>query len=529
LARVKRRANQFWVDTYNHRRVADLETAIRQHAPASDSQPVIFFNATTRLGGISLNAGYSLLASWSLRLSGIPVQYYACRSGLSRCVLGTNRDAPDRQPPCQECIAQSQALYPAHLLRWFENKPVPEVIQATAGLTVADLEQYTWQGIPLGQLVLPALRWILRRHHLENVSTAARFYRDYICSAASLAQDFSEMLDQVQPRAVVVFNGQFYPEATVRWVAMARGLPVISHEVGLRPFTSFFTTGEATAYPINIPDSFQLTPDQSEKLDAYLAERFKGNFTMAGIRFWPEMKPIGPEFWARTAAYQQIVPIFTNVIFDTSQGHANVLYPHMFAWLDQVLEIIRRHPETFFVIRAHPDETRPGKQALESVANWVQASGAEQQPNLLFVKSDEYFSSYELIQKSKFTMVYNSTIGLEASLLGAPVLCAGKARFTQLPTVFFPASAAEFVAQAEAFLAADKIEVPPEFKQHARRFLYTQLYRSSLPFGDFLKEDGVRQGYVTFTNFDWQALLPQNSPTLRVIHDGILEQKDFLL
>jgi hypothetical protein len=35
-------------------------------------------------------------------------------------------------------------------------------------------------------------------------------------------------------------------------------------------------------------------------------------------------------------------------------------------------------------------------------------------------------------------MIYNSTIGMEAAIMGAPVLCAGKARFTQLDTVFFP-------------------------------------------------------------------------------------------
>ena len=68
-----------------------------------------------------------------------------------------------------------------------------------------------------------------------------------------------------------------------------------------------------------------------------------------------------------------MVPVFTNVIFDTSQPHSNVVFPHMFAWLDCVLELVRAHPETLFVIRAHPDEIRPGKESRESVAQWVGA------------------------------------------------------------------------------------------------------------------------------------------------------------
>ena len=93
---------------------------------------------------------------------------------------------------------------------------------------------------------------------------------------------------------------------------------------------------------------------------------------MAGVRFWPEMRGLDEDFLARLAQFKQVVPVFTNVIFDTSQPHSNVVFPHMFAWLDLILELVRAHPETLFVMRAHPDESRPGKASRESVANWVQ-------------------------------------------------------------------------------------------------------------------------------------------------------------
>ncbi len=170
------------------------------------------------------------------------------------------------------------------------------------------------------------------------------------------------------------------------------------------------------------------------------------------------------------------MPVFTNVIFDTSQPHANTVFPDMFAWLDLVLETARQHPETLFVLRAHPDEARPGKESQESVAEWVQTRRAAELPNLVFVPPQEYLSSYELIARSKFVLIYNSTIGLEASILGAPVLCAGKARFTRYPTVFFPQSIAEYRATLEEFLAAETVTAPPEFRRNARRFLYYQLF-----------------------------------------------------
>jgi hypothetical protein len=125
-------------------------------------------------------------------------------------------------------------------------------------------------------------------------------------------------------------------------------------------------------------------------------------------------------------------------------------------------------------------------------------------------------------------MVYNSSIGLEAALMGAAVLCGGKARYTQYPTVFFPQSPQGFLQKAEAFLAADQIEIPIEFQRNARRFLYYQLYRTSLPFNEYLEEH-IRPGFVVLRSFPWHKLAPKNSPTMRALVNGLVHGRPFLL
>jgi hypothetical protein len=386
--------------------------------------------------------------------------------------------------------------------------------------------RFEWKSIPLGPLCLPGLRWILRIHHLNDDESTRYLLREYILSAWNVAQKFSKFLDETSPRAVVVFNGQFYPEATARYIAQKRGIRVITHEVGLQPATAFFTDGEATAYPIHIPDEFELNEAQNANLDTYLAKRFQGDFTMAGIKFWADMKGLDESFLQKAAGFKQIVPIFTNVIFDTSQPHANTVFEDMFDWLDMALDVIRQHRETLFVIRAHPDELRVRKSSRETVEGWITSRGVDQEPNVVFVGPRETLSSYELIQKSKFVMVYNSTIGLEASIMGAAVLCAGKARFTQYPTVFFPQTVEDVRTKMKDFLDAEKIDVPPEYKRNARRFLYYQLFRTSLPFGDFL-EPSVRTTQARLKTFGFDKLL--KSDAIQTILDGLLNNGDFLL
>jgi len=125
-------------------------------------------------------------------------------------------------------------------------------------------------------------------------------------------------------------------------------------------------------------------------------------------------------------------------------------------------------------------------------------------------------------------MVYNSSIGLEATLLGAAVLCAGKARYTQYPTVFYPDSRKDYKEKLESFLAADEIQIPEEYYEYARKFLYYQLYKTSLPFDEFLFEHPT-PGYVQIKNLSWKSFLPGQSPVLDCVVSGIKEGSPFVL
>ncbi len=417
--KVTGRIKREWVQSLNYRRINSLAESAKKSVIANPAaQPVLFFNASTRLQGLSLNAAFSLLASFGVQLAGTPVIQYVCKGGLSHCVLGTNNQDVHQPPPCRFCIQNSTKLFNSQDTRWFEYSINPALESNLQGMTLTQLIEFQYDGCPYGELILPSLRWILRRHHLQDDEPTRWLAREYILSAASLLGDFRAFLENVKPQAVVVFNGMFYPEAVVRWLSSQKGIPVVTHEVGMQPFSAFFTDGDATAYPLQLPREFSLSPDMNAQLDDYLSRRFLGDFVTAGIKFWPEMHELGQDFWQKINQFKQFVPIFTNVVFDTSQAHANVIFPDMFAWLDEMLQTIPDHPETLFIIRAHPDELRPGKESRESVAEWVRQNKVDSMKNVIFINSNEMISSYELIEHAKFVMVYNSTVGLEAAIKG---------------------------------------------------------------------------------------------------------------
>lgn len=515
----------------NHRNIRDIARKVAEREiGAQQKAPVVFFNTSARLSHLSLNAAFSLISSWGFRLGGVPVVHFACQEGMTRCVLGTDPDDIGKRPPCETCIAQSKRLFLGADVRWFRFETNQELQSLINNLDVGELKVLEYQGQQLGQMVLPALRWTLRRHHLKDDEDTRALFRHFILSAFSLGQQFGTLLDQVNPQSVVLFNGIMYPEAMARWQAQQRGIQVVTHEVGLMPMSAFFTEGHATAYPMDISEDFHLSDEQNAKLDAYLEMRFQGNFSMAGIQFWPEMKGLDDAFHEKAANFEKIVPVFSNVIFDSSQVHANKRFAHMFEWLDSTLELIREHPKTLFVLRAHPDEMRPNsrKQSRQSVRQWVEENELLKFNNVLFYDSGDFVSSYALIQKAHFVMVYNSSVGLEASIMGKPVLCAGAARYTQYPTVYFPRSREAYLRQAQTFLDDNKVKQPEGFTLEARRILYYQLYKTSLPFDDYL-EAHSRMGYVNIKSLSPKELSPENSDTISKIFKGVLEGDEFLV
>jgi hypothetical protein len=519
-----------WLESHRHGpKLRQIEAVIASNEPVHTAEvsPVVFFNTSTRTWGISQNAAFGLIASWGLRLSGVPVRYFVCNAGLEQCVLGTVRTRLERSPPCTQCIRLSHQMYPGKLTNLLDPPregwdSLPKFHEAR---TLHELRNVKAEGLSLGELCYPSLRWVMRRHNIQDTAAVRQLYRKYLRAGIHLARCFEKMIHEMRPRIVVVFNGVTFPEAIVRQVALRNGIPVVTHEVGIRPCSAFFTHGEATAYPIDIEEEFALSTEDEAILDEHLSRRFKGAFSMAGVQFWPEMHGLDEELLAKAEPFRQIAAVFTNVIFDTSQIHANTVFQDMFDWLRQVVVFSRLHPETLFVVRAHPDELRTGKESMETVEQILDTEGALELDNLLFIPPREFVSSYELIKKSKLVLVYNSSIGLEATLLGRVVLCGGKSRYSDYPTAYFPTTPDVYFQLADRFLNENDPVIPEEFVHQARRFTYYQHFFTSLDFSPFLTAHSRFPGYLYFSDFNPLDLHVDRCEELRIIHDGILEGK----
>lgn len=512
------------------RMLGKIESQVKQQEAhlVSGTRPVILFVASAHIKHFGLGAAGGLISSWALRLAGVPVIYFICQRGLTQCVLGSNREGMVAPPPCKDCIAHRNEIYPSQLAHKF--------IQAADDTRLrADLQKLSWEelicftkdGIEFGKLCLPSLRWVQRRFNLIPDDFTRYMLTEYILSSVHLAKEFSAVIEQAKPQAVIAMNGTHFPEAVVREVALAHRVRVITFESGLRGDTLFFTDGIATEYPIYIPSDFIMGIKENEALDVYLDERSKGKFSIAGRRQWTKMESLPLKLQDKTKIYRQIVTVFANTVWDTSQAYANRFFGNMFEWLDKTLRYSDLYPDTLFIVRAHPDEARPGKVSNESVADWMKNSGYEKRDNVFFIAPEVHVNSYELIKLAKFCLVYNSTIGIEAAMMGKTVLPGGWTRYRNANACLDANSYEDYVEKLKSLLEF-KGDLPsrPDLVENARRYYYFSQFRAVVDISGFIEH--LENIEYKLKPFPIAALDPAYSKDMQVIVDGILQNKEFV-
>jgi len=487
-----------------------------------DSKPVLFFNTTSGPGTLTFASTAGLIISWALRLSGHRVLHLVCRKGLRRCIQGTNQHELNQPMPCEKCYAIRSKMFPRDLRWYLEPKSdVPSALIPLESYSLDELSDLVYQGINIGELCTSSVRWTLRRHNLDSDLRSTRLLREYIRGGMNIVDTLQRLLQEQELHSMVVFNGVFYPEAIARAVALQKGLPVVAYEISIPNLKVFLSHGIAAGGGlIPIPKDFQMSANQEADLDEYMSQRTRGTAGQPGL--WPEMKGIEPDLQALLDQYKNVVSVFTNVIFDTSQYGANTVFESMFDWLDEIMKLASLHPETLFVVRAHPAEVLPRHESEELVGDWLKEHSYLTIPNVRFIPPTDYISSYELLNISRFCLVYNSTIGLEAVVLGIPTVTAAAGRYSGAGVTHAPASRKAYRKLVEKFLKNGPPPVEDTVQQQARYCMYQLFFRQGLDLSAFLEAPGW-----TLKPIGASALHPDNSPEMNITYKGIMEGGPF--
>jgi hypothetical protein len=427
--------------------------------------------------GWSTHAVIETTLAHAARSRGWEPIFATCGGRLPICDVAPVHAAPPM--PCHSCAGYATDAIQA---AGFDPILVRDLVdmRATAARTreevrqlrsVAECEAYSVDGFAIGLFVRISVAWFLSRGTLLDDDETLDAYRSFLVSGAILRAAFEELLARTRPDRIFILNGAFFPERILAEMATSRSIPVVRYEKGFltdtvvachwRPGASILDFGQkAWEGALTTP----LSSEEGRELDAYLEERVRGGRTLDN--FWAnriaDNDRIRKDLGLRDD--RQLVPVFLNVVWDSSIQGRDVAFPSMGEWLVNVIRWADTRPDVDVVVRLHPAEIGlVNHVSRERMADHIDTNFESLPDNVHVVGADSSISSYSLMEMATLGLVYTSTVGMEMAARGIPVVCAGAGHYVHHGFTVDPQSQEEYWQAVERLL-----ESPPPVDEQAR-------------------------------------------------------------
>lgn len=148
--------------------------------------------------------------------------------------------------------------------------------------------------------------------------------------------------------------------------------------------------------------------------------------------------------------YDILVPL--NIRWDAAALSRQKLFASVDAWLIAVLEWVAGHPTASICIRQHPIERRENLKSTDNYAPIIERF-RHLGDRFRFVAAEEEISTYDILHHARVVLPHTSTVGIEAAMLGKPVLLSTHCYYESLGFVWVPDSSEEYFRLIAAALA----------------------------------------------------------------------------
>ena len=168
--------------------------------------------------------------------------------------------------------------------------------------------------------------------------------------------------------------------------------------------------------------------------------------------------------------------LFTNVAWDGRVKVASNLYEGPTEWVIDTLRHLADRQDLRIIVRIHPHEIREdtGKW-LQRVDEEIRAAFPVLPRNVVLILPENKVSSYVLAEMADVVIVYSTLMGLEALLMGQPVVITGDALYSNKGFGIQPASREEYLGVLDHLAEIGPLD--QQTLERVRRYAYHFFFR----------------------------------------------------
>jgi hypothetical protein len=369
---------------------------------------------------------------------------------------------------CHNCYKISRKMWkeiglsPLAFSSYLDSNQVRYIDEEVVALPDESWQFYSAFDLPFGQWAKDILvnNYVVGNHHL--IEENERLGRVHLRNLLVIHAAYERILDEVRPDRVVTNDSYYGMWAILQHLCERRGIPFYSHWNCFRRGAWCYAYNDASMN-LDFHRGWQefstpvLTNRQRTTVNDWLAGRFSGKdmiFDTAslGSHCTDEVDLSKIRDGKPTAL------LAANVIWDLAALNKQVIFGDMFEWIAETIIWFGKHPEYQLIVKPHPAEQNPSiPKTKEMVGTALNMLGIIIPDNVLVLTPKSAVRVYQLLPLANVGLMHTTTVGLEMSARGIPVITTARSPYRGFGFTLDPVGRDEYFKILDRTLRGEKI------------------------------------------------------------------------
>jgi hypothetical protein len=284
-------------------------------------------------------------------------------------------------------------------------------------------------------------RYSTSSEYLNNI-LVQDYYQKTIMNAKIMASIIPVIESSIKPNRIISSHGIYTSWGIVHEYFKKSGIPTIVLTKSWFRKNSMWVTTEALQKAYKEYPNFQKRQSTKEivckkKINLFFEERFKHSSHDTAKYFgYSPTKEINIK---RVQSNSIVFGMFPNVVWDGAIKERNIIFDDIISWIVQTVLFFSTSVDSL-VVRFHPSETTilAGSASFEDSVREI-IPDIDLYKNITLISAHDNVNSYALIgEVIDIVLDYDTTIALEATYIGKPVITAAKSRYSEAHFAWTP-------------------------------------------------------------------------------------------
>jgi hypothetical protein len=390
----------------------------------------------TSMTGYIHGSSMDRVLALALTEKGHQVAFLLCDSDLEACqIIKFSSYKPEQlmksvnTPRCSSCAPHIDKLFAPLGLPIFNFKSdrsqEPKQKENFLNMSFEELKAFQIGSVKIGMHAWAGAVRYFASTQFAGEPDAKEILIRFLVSGIRLHDSTSNVINEFKPDTLIAHHGIYIPQGVVSEVARENQVSLMTWTSSYRKGTFIFSPDETYHYsmvtePTSNWEELELTKKQLSVLDKYMNSRWRGD------NDWIKFSDSKVDQSVSKKRKSDFFLALTSVTWDAELHYESRAFSSMRDWLAKTVEYFTENPTLQLIIRVHPAEVTSPNKSRESMFDYVNSLKINLPPNIELIAATDKTSTYELIEKSRAVIVYNTKTGIEAAYRNKPVIIAGE-------------------------------------------------------------------------------------------------------